>query len=133
MKPLHVNPILPFLSVALVDDIFVDYHTMEEIFDIPAPLAGTVTKIRTKPELYYVPFFQTMSSEGPTGKIRKAAVAAKQLVDAGHRAGIAENLSFRATRRVALIKADGRWSLASVIFHKVLTMLEIADTHPHRE
>jgi hypothetical protein len=51
MEPLHVNPILPFLSVALVDDIFVDYHTMEEIFDIPAPLAGTVTKIRTKLEL----------------------------------------------------------------------------------
>ena len=109
MEPLYANPILPFLAVALVDEAFQDYHTFEEIFAIPAPSDGTLFILHIKKKLHLVPFFQTMSSKGPTGKIQKAAVVAKRLVDSGHRAGIAQNIGFRASRREALVKADGRY------------------------
>ena len=50
-----------------------------------------------------------MSLNSPTGKIQKAALVAKRLVDSGHRARYAQNIGFRITRREALVKADGRY------------------------
>ena len=121
MEPLYANPVLPFLAIALADDAFQDYHTFEEIFAIPPPFDGTLFELRIRKELHLVPFFQTMSPNGPTGKIQKAASVAKRLVDSGHRAGYPQNIGFRATRREALVKADGRYWLI-LDFHKVLTM-----------
>jgi hypothetical protein len=132
MEPLYANPILPFLAIALADDAFQDYHTFEEIFAIPPPFDRTLFELRIRKELYLIPFFQTMSPKGPTGKIQKAVSFSKRLVDLGHRAGYSQNIGFRAVRREVLVKADGRYCLI-LDFHKMLTISEITGTPQHRE
>jgi hypothetical protein len=132
MQPLYANPILPFLAVAIADNAFQDYDTVEEIFAIPPPFDGTLHELRIKEKLLPMPFFQTMSPSGPTGKIQKAVAVAKRLVDLGHRAGYPENIGFRATRREALVKADGKYLLL-LSFHTALTIFKITGTQPRKE
>jgi hypothetical protein len=110
MEPLYANPIMPVLAIAIADEAFQDYQTVEDIFEIPVPPDGIPFELRIKKELDQVPFFQVMSAEGPTGKIQTAGSHSKRTVDAGHRAGMGANITFRAKRREALVSADGKGS-----------------------
>ena len=40
--PLFACAMLPALAIALANDAFRDYRSLEEIFAIPPPIAGTV-------------------------------------------------------------------------------------------
>lgn len=106
MQPLFACVMLPALVIALANDAFQDYHTEEEIFAIPPPLAGTVHHLRIKEEMLEVPFFQRFNSNGPSGQIEKAGPSATRKVKLGHRAGFPVNLTDHCNRREALVKAE---------------------------
>jgi hypothetical protein len=57
-----------------------------------------------------VPFFQVMSTKGPTGKIQTAGLYNKQTVDADYYTRMGTNITFRIKRREALISTDGKGS-----------------------
>jgi hypothetical protein len=61
-----------------------------------------------------VPFFQVISTEGPTGKIQIAGLYSKRTVDAGYYTGMGANITFRMKRREAFISIDGKGS--SIIY-----------------
>ncbi|KIV87981.1 hypothetical protein PV10_09166 [Exophiala mesophila] len=106
MQPLYANPVLPLLAIALADGAFQDYLTFEEIEAIPPPVDGSLHHLRIRKELHRMPFFQTMSPEGPTGKIQTAASFSSGLVGLGHRAGYEENIRVHDFRREVLVRAD---------------------------
>ncbi|KIW36986.1 uncharacterized protein PV06_10884 [Exophiala oligosperma] len=106
MQPLYANPVLPLLAIALADGAFQDYLTFEEIEAIPAPVDGSLHHLRIRKELHQVPFFRTMSPEGPTGRIQPAVSFSTGLVGLGHRAGYKENIRVHDFRREVLVKAD---------------------------
>jgi hypothetical protein len=112
IEPLFACALLPALAIALANDAFQDYHSVEEIFEIPPPIAGTVTPLRIKREMEEVPFFQTFDADGPTGKIEKATGYSSRHVNLGHRAGFPVNLTTHCDRREVLIKAAGKSPLA---------------------
>ncbi|RHZ51665.1 uncharacterized protein CDV56_103977 [Aspergillus thermomutatus] len=106
MEPLFANPVLPLLAIALANHAFQDYDTFEAIEAIPPREDGLLTYIRFKEEMQDVPFFQTLSSDGPTGQIQKADSFNNRSVHRGHRAGYEANITMHAVRREALVKAD---------------------------
>lgn len=108
MEPLFANPVLPLLAIAFADEAFQDYSTFEEIEAIPPPADGSLHHLRIKRELSKVPFFQSVSTEGPTGKIQKACVFSNRTVDLGHRAGYEENIGIHDMRAEVLVRADGK-------------------------
>jgi hypothetical protein len=57
MEPLFVNPLLPFLAIAIANNAFRDYDSPERIFELPAPWRGTVTILKFKNSVLDVPFF----------------------------------------------------------------------------
>ncbi|KAG9773168.1 hypothetical protein KCU88_g5872, partial [Aureobasidium melanogenum] len=106
MQPLYANPVLPLLAIALADGAFQDYLTFEEIEAIPPPVDGSLHHLRIRKELHRVPFFRTMSPEGPTTKIQPAVSFSSGLAGLGHRAGYEENIRVHDFRREVLVKAD---------------------------
>lgn len=108
MEPLFANPILPLLAIALADDAFRDYSNFEEIEAIPPPQDGSLHHLRIKKEMLQVPFFRTMSADGPTEKILTASSFSNRTVQLGHRAGYAENIGLHDIRAEVLVKADGK-------------------------
>jgi len=72
MQPLYANPVLPLLAIAFADGAFQDYLTFKEIEAIPPPVDGSLHQLRIRQEWHRVPFFRTMSPEGPTTKIQPA-------------------------------------------------------------
>jgi hypothetical protein len=107
IEPLFACVMLPTLSIALANNAFMDYQSEEEIFAIPAPIAGTVHPLRIKGEMSEMPFFQTFNENGPTGEIEKAGSSSTRKVKLGHRAGFPVNLTDHCNRREALVKAEG--------------------------
>jgi hypothetical protein len=61
--PLFACAMLPALAITLANDAFRDYRSLEEIFAIPPPIAGTVHPLRIKEEMLDVPFFQTFDAQ----------------------------------------------------------------------
>ena len=117
MEPLFACAMLPALVIALANDAFVDYHSLEEIFDIPPPIAGTSQVLRTRETIDDVPFFQTFDANGPTGMIGKAMAFSTRTVDLGHRAGFVSNVTIQCTRREALVLADGTITFMPMVRH----------------
>ena len=72
IEPLFACAMLPALAISLANDAFQDYHSIQEIFAIPPPIASTVHQLRIKEEMLDVPFFQTFDANGPTSMIEKA-------------------------------------------------------------
>jgi hypothetical protein len=107
IEPLFACTILLALAIMLVNDAFQDYHSLEEIFDIPPPIAGTVQPLRIKDDMLDVPFFQTFNMDGPTGTIEKVNVFSNRMVNLGHRAGFPTNITIHCGRRELLVKVDG--------------------------
>jgi hypothetical protein len=107
MDPLFACAMLPALAIALANDAFEDYHTLEDIFNIPAPPAGTSHSLQIRGEMLDVPFFQTFNANGPSGVIEKATTFSNRMVNLGHRAGFAANLTMHCERRESLVLADG--------------------------
>jgi hypothetical protein len=107
MEPLFACAMLPALAIALANDAFKDYHSLEEIFNIPAPRAGTAHVLQIRDEMLGTPFFQTFDANGPTGMIQKAMPFSNRTVDLGHRAGFVSNITIHCARREALVLADG--------------------------
>ncbi|KAI9773400.1 MAG: hypothetical protein M1840_007615 [Geoglossum simile] len=103
---LLVNPVLFLLAIALADNAFRDYCTLEEILAIEPPTDDNFFHVEWKEDILDVPFFQTTNSQGPTGKIQKSNSFSRQLVTLGRRAGYKENVTVHDARREALIKAD---------------------------
>ena len=108
MEPLFANPILPLLAIALADDAFRDYSNFAEIEAIPPPQDGSLHHLRIKKEMLQVPFFRTISVDGPTKKILGAQSFSNRTVQLGHRAGYAENIGIHDIRAEVLVKADGK-------------------------
>jgi hypothetical protein len=115
MEPLFANPVLPFLALALAADAFQDCYSVEDIFAIPPPDDGTLYQIRIKKQILKQPFFQTLSSNGPTGKIKGASIFSTWLVNLGHRTGYRENIHVHDFRAEALVKADSTVSAIVLI------------------
>jgi hypothetical protein len=107
IEPLFACAMLPALAIALANDVFQDYHSLEEIFAIPPPIADTVDCLQIKEEMLDVPFFQTFDADGPTGMIEKANAFSNRMVNLGHRAGFPTNITIHCGRREVLVKADG--------------------------
>lgn len=108
MEPLFANPILPLLAIALADDAFRDYSNFAEIEAIPPPQDGSLHHLRIKKEMLQMPFFRTVSVDGPTEKILGAQSFSNRTVQLGHRAGYAENIGIHDIRAEVLVKADGK-------------------------
>ena len=108
MEPLFTNPVLPLLAIALADYTFRDYRTFKEIEAISPPANGSLHHLRIKKEILYIPVFQIISADGPTGKIHGASSFSNRIVDLGHRAGYEENIRIHNIRREALVKADNK-------------------------
>jgi Protein of unknown function (DUF3435) len=104
---LLVNPVLFVLAIALASNAFRDYSTLEEILAIEPPAGEDLFHVEWKDDILDVPFFQTVTSQGPTGEIQKSNSFSRQLVELGRRAGYRENITVHAARREALIQADG--------------------------
>jgi hypothetical protein len=107
IEPLFACAMLPTLAIALANDAFQDYHSYEEIFAIPPPIAGIVHPLRIKEEMSEVPFFQTFDANGPTDAIEKAGPFNTRTVNLSHRAGFPTNITMHCGRREVLVKADG--------------------------
>lgn len=110
MDPLFACAVLPALAIALANDAFQDHHSVDDIFDIPAPRAGTSHILRIRQEMLEAPFFQIFEVDGPTGQMEKAMNFSNRTVMLGHRAGFASNITMHCTRREALVLADGMFS-----------------------
>jgi hypothetical protein len=54
-----------------------------------------------------VPFFQTFNADSLSGVIKKATTFSKRMVELGHRAGFAANLTMHCERRESLVLANG--------------------------
>jgi hypothetical protein len=106
IEPLFACAMLPALAIALANDAFQDYHSFEEIFAIPPPIAGTIESLRIKEEMLDVPFFQTFDTDRPTGMIEKADLFSTRTVNLGYRAGFPTNITIYCRRREVLVKAD---------------------------
>ncbi|KAL9106911.1 MAG: hypothetical protein Q9187_008504, partial [Circinaria calcarea] len=115
MEPLFANPVLPLLAIALADEAFQDYGTFEEIEAIPPPGDGSLHYIRIKKEMLDIPFFQSITPNGPTGKIQKAVPFSNRTVALGHRAGYQENIGIHDIRAEVLVRADGTPSNAKQV------------------
>ena len=115
MEPLFANPVLPLLAIALADEAFQDYGTFEEIEAIPPPGDGSLHHIRIKKEMLDIPFFQSVTPNGPTGKIQKAVPFSNRTVALGHRAGYQENIGIHDIRAEVLVRADGTPSNAKQV------------------
>ncbi|KAH0542349.1 hypothetical protein FGG08_003287 [Glutinoglossum americanum] len=109
---LLVNPVLFLLAIALADNAFRDYSTLEEILAIEPPADEDLYHIEWKDDILDMPFFRTATFEGPTNKIQKSNSFSHQLVALGRRAGYEENITVHDARREALIKADDGYSIA---------------------
>ena len=107
MEPLFANPVLSLLAIALADEAFQDYGTFEEIEAVPPPTDGSLHHLRIKNGMLKLPFFQTATSDGPTGEIQKACAFSNRTVDLGHRAGYEENIGIHDMRAEVLVRADG--------------------------
>lgn len=107
IEPLFACAMLPALAITLANDALQDYHSYEEIFAIPPPMAGTVHSLRIREEMLEVPFFQTFDADGPTGVIEKAGPFSARTVNLGHRAGFPTNITIHCGRRESLVKAAG--------------------------
>src|SRR4051812_16919280 len=70
--PLFACAVLPALSIALANDAFRDFHDIDSIFAIPPPIAGATAKLKFRSDILQLPFFQSFTVHGPTGKIEKA-------------------------------------------------------------
>ena len=121
MEPLFANPVLPLLAIALADQAFQDYGTFEEIKSIPPPEDGSLHHLRIKDEMLSVPFFQNVTSNGPTGKIHGAVSYSNRTVALGHRAGYQENIGIHDIRAEVLVRADGNLFDAKQIKSEPLT------------
>jgi len=106
MGLLFINALLPALVIACANDAFLDYHSIEEIFDIPPPEPGLLHPLRIKKKMMEVPFFQKFDKNGPTGKIDQANQASTRGVTLGHRAGFLGNVTFHSYRNEALVQAE---------------------------
>jgi hypothetical protein len=134
MEPLFACAVLPALAIALANDAFEDYHSLEEIFDIPAPRAGTPHALRIRKRMLDAPFFQTFDANGPTGVIEKAMTFSTRTVKLGHRAGFASNITMHCTRREVLVLADGMYLLVCGKHPlELLTTAQQMATPMHRE
>ena len=107
MEPLFANPVLPLLAIALADQAFQDYSTFENIENIPPPEDVSLHHLRMKDEMLSVPFFQNVTSNGPTGKTHGAVSFSNRTVALGHRAGYQENIGIHDIRAEVLVRADG--------------------------
>ncbi|KIM93155.1 hypothetical protein OIDMADRAFT_61940 [Oidiodendron maius Zn] len=118
MEPLFANPLLPFFAIAIANNAFRHYDSLESIFDIPAPRRGTVKILKFKKSFKNVPFFQRMSRDGPTGEPEKATSYHRRKVALGHRAGYIVNITTHAGRREVIVKVaeDGYEETASMKF-----------------
>lgn len=108
MEPLFANPIFPLLAIALADDAFRDYANFAEIEAIPPPQDGSLHHLRIKKEMLQMPFFRTVSVDGPTKKILGAQSFSNRTVQLDHRAGYAENIGIHDIRAEVLVKADDK-------------------------
>ena len=104
---LLINPVLFLLAIALADNAFKDYSTLEEILAIEPPVDEDLCHIEWKDNILDIPFFRSATFRGPTGNIQKSNSFSHQLVALGRRAGYEENITVHDARREALIKADG--------------------------
>ena len=107
-QPLLVNPILFILAKLLAVGAFKYYSTLEEIFAIEPPPGEDYWILEWADYIQDVPLFQTMTHNGPTGKIQTASAFSYQLTSASVRAGF-KNITIHDARREALIKADGKF------------------------
>lgn len=98
MKPLFANPVLPLLAIALADRALQDYDIFEKIESIPPPEDGFLHHLRIKSEMFDIPFFRNVISNGATEKIQTATSFSKRTVALGHRAGYLENISIHDIR-----------------------------------
>lgn len=101
---------LYILALALADDAFKDYSTLEEIFDLEPPRDQNIWHLEWKDSVLDLPVFRKMSLHGPTDTIQSSSSYDRQLSDSGHRAGFEVNISVHDARREALVKADGKLS-----------------------
>ena len=105
---LWCNPVLYILALALADDAFKDYNTLEEILELEPPLDQNIWHLEWKDCVLDLPVFRKMSLHGPTDTIQSSGSYDRQLSDWGHRAGFEVNISVHYARREALVKADGK-------------------------
>ncbi len=109
IEPLFTNLVLPLLVIALADHAFQDYGSFEEIEAILPPPDGSLHHLRIRKDMLRVPFFQIVSTDGPTRRIYKASSFSNRIVDLRHRAGYEENIRIHDIQREALIKADSKF------------------------
>lgn len=104
------------LAIALAAGAFKDYSTIEEILAVcPAPDMDYAL-LEWKHDMLDRPFFQTMNSAGPTGKIVSSSSFDNMLGKWSTRAGFERAIKIHDARREALIKADGMYqSLARLL------------------
>ncbi|MCJ1360791.1 MAG: hypothetical protein MMC33_010800, partial [Icmadophila ericetorum] len=93
--------------IALADEAIQDYSTFDEIEEIPPSEDGSLDHLRIKNEMLNVPFFQNVTSSGPTGKIQGAVSISSRTVALGHRAGNQENIGIQDIRVEVLVRAGG--------------------------
>jgi hypothetical protein len=108
---LWCSPVLYILALALADDAFKEYSTLEEILELEPPLDQNIWHLEWKDGVLDLPVFRKMSLHGPTNTIQSSSSYDRQLSDLGHRAGFEVNISVHDARREALVKADGKLSL----------------------
>ncbi|QKX60504.1 uncharacterized protein TRUGW13939_07649 [Talaromyces rugulosus] len=101
--PLYLNPVMDLVIIALAQDAFRDFTSVDEIFAL-RPNEGLPYQLAlTEPNR---PFFEKMSRGGPTGEILTADWLFTELKKLCSRAGYPRHFTGHDIRAEALVKAD---------------------------
>lgn len=106
--PFWTDPLALFLAVALCDEALRDYHSWQELRDIPAPPPGQKVLIDWHPdkmEWYLFPRFEPQTRQFNHSN-SSTSLTSEALGNLGMRTGFREKLTTHALRRELLFQVD---------------------------
>ncbi len=109
MKSLFANSVLLLLTIALVNHVFQNYETFEEIEVISLSANEFLNHLRIKNDMLRVSFFQIISADELIEKIHEANSFSNRTVDLRHRVEYEKNIEIHDIQRKVLVKADDKF------------------------
>ena len=106
--PLFAQPMLHWLANIISSQAFADLYTVEQILALQPPKSGNFRIMEWAENVQDKAVFPEWSSTGPKTKSKNPNSWVSQFSELGNRAGFTAWLGLHATRREALIKANGK-------------------------
>ncbi len=133
MKSLFANSVLLLLTIALVNHVFQNYETFEEIEVISLSANEFLNHLRIKNDMLRVSFFQIISADELIEKIHEANSFSNRTVDLRHRVEYEKNIEIHDIQRKVLVKADDKFFRTRYLRWDTLILLKIMITRLLKE